>query len=889
MFLFTLLAILIACAGGQSFDPKCGPAVISTGTSEIQISYSMGLVASENAIEFQLTFREWGAVGIRAAGTTGMTDLDIAAVSSVMPDNVTDCYATTFSEPEVDTLNDLTYVSHSISSGFITTRFYRLLSTTDSDDYNIPQTGTVNIAWATGTGDLLTWSKHTLKGSLDITLLPLDCTTAVLNLGIDTGNPGYSYLRNTFSWDGVCQVGLTCKTIFLRLENSVRPPANSNYQCKVDIPTTEGSYGVLNRFVPLNADGTCVFTELQISGIAKQITLEFSVINVVTSALVSTNALSVRLMLRSPLSTMALKKVMKVVVGSGDTQFSDVEFISILSNRLSVRGSLIHVLGARPFTVSERRASPQVLDCQGGSSEITWLLDDSVPSASADTTYSTFLKAVTVPSSAFSTELCGVTEAYADWRAVDPSTPNLDQRIVFDASPLRYSYLRVSPWRNVCFNKRVCKTIILKFSDAATTAHYLRLGEAQYPTMTVTTADTDTTVVGGTVTMSSAGLFIFNSLTLLGIGDSTETVRFTLGNGDSTITVSAELENIDESIIPILAYQMVFRQPVSVFNDQSTFQQLVGAIVNSTGISEAIINMGVAPRTLSTSRSPAILQNSNLSYCGVETGTGTEWRWAVNCTTCDQDAYYSSLTQMLADRNGELSKTLCGVDEITKIWVEIIETNTSTPVPPKSDDEDNTPWWILLCLAFSLCCCGLAMFGYGLHKRKHAKERSERSSDKELVPIGGMYVFIFCLFFFKTLFFSLLIFKQKTTNSIPAMPVNQNQQQFIPMRDSTVEEPPAIQTAEDANDEIVKLQREIDMLENQKGVMDKLTADAPPDVEASPPPGQVGATPSKLMPFTAERIGPNGPVPIPQETDSDIEIQIDPRATSGTGGAPAQA
>eukprot|EP01060_Flectonema_neradi_P032029 TRINITY_DN5018_c0_g1_i1.p1 TRINITY_DN5018_c0_g1~~TRINITY_DN5018_c0_g1_i1.p1 ORF type:complete len:884 (+),score=162.97 TRINITY_DN5018_c0_g1_i1:78-2654(+) len=848
------LAITIVGITGQSFEPKCGPAVVSTGTSEVQFSYTMGLVSGVEAMEVQLTFKEWGAVGFRPAGTTGMTDLDIAAVSSIQPDNVTDCYATTFGEPEIDANNDLTYVSHSVSAGFVTTKFYRLLATGDPDDNDIPKTGTINVAWATGTGDILVWSKHTLKGSQDITLLPLDCTTSSLELAVDTSNPGYSYLRNTFSWDGVCQAGLTCKTIFIRLKDKAQPPATADYQCRADIPATEGSYSILNRFVPLNADGTCIFTQLQISGVAKQIKVEFSIVDVATSAVVSSAPLSVSLMLRSPDATLTLKKVMKVVVGSGDTQFDSTEFVSILSNRLAVDGSLIHVLGARPFTVTSRRIREQALNCQGGSSEVTWLLDDTVPSAQADIAYAQFLGEVTVASSPFSTELCGVTEAFTDWRTVDSPTPTLDQTIVFDASPMRYPYLRVSPWRHVCFNKRVCKTIILKFSDAATTAHYLSLPAADRPTVTVTTADSDTTVVGGATKMSSSGLFIFTSLTLLGVGDSTEAVHFTSDSGGS-VTVNVELENIDESIIPILAYQMVFRTPINQFRVNETFQTLVGIIVDAAGITEALIDMGKASRSLSTSRTIESLA-SNYSYCGVETGDGTEWRWAVNCTTCDSDGYYSTLTEQLADKNGNLSNMLCGVDEITKIWVEIVDVNRTTPTPNTSDEDDNTPWWILLCLAFSLCCCGLAMFGYGLHMRKQAKERPEPRAPVEM-------------------------------DGVHMMPIPTQNQQFTPMRDS-VSEPPAIQTAEDANDEIAKLQKEIDMLENQKGAMDRLAAEEPPDVADIPEEKKAGATPSQLKPFTAERIGPDGPVVrSPEAAESDIDIDIDTRG--GNGGAPAQA
>ena len=84
-----------------------------------------------------------------------------------------------------------------------------------------------------------------------------------------------------------------------------------------------------------------------------------------------------------------------------------------------------------------------------------------------------------------------------------------------------------------------------------------------------------------------------------------------------------------------------------------------------------------------------------------------------------------------------------------------------------------------------------------------------------------------------------------------------------------------VQTADEAADEITKLQREIDMLENQKQAIDDLGKPGAAPIEQEPEKddievGQVGATPSQLKPFAPQRVGPDGVI-----KNDEVQVEIE--------------
>ena len=149
------------------FEPLCGPSVIETGSTAVSVSYELGTVSGEDAVQFTVSWSgEYGAIGLRGAGLTGMSGLDTYAFNDA--GDVVDGNVDTFAQPSADTEQNAVLVSH-VGSQVV---FYRLLQTTDPSDFTVVPGVEMGMTWATGSGIVEdgSWQYHSARGKLDIVL-----------------------------------------------------------------------------------------------------------------------------------------------------------------------------------------------------------------------------------------------------------------------------------------------------------------------------------------------------------------------------------------------------------------------------------------------------------------------------------------------------------------------------------------------------------------------------------------------------------------------------------------------------------------------------------------------------------------------------------------------
>eukprot|EP01061_Rhynchopus_euleeides_P041199 TRINITY_DN713_c0_g1_i8.p1 TRINITY_DN713_c0_g1~~TRINITY_DN713_c0_g1_i8.p1 ORF type:complete len:1472 (+),score=330.39 TRINITY_DN713_c0_g1_i8:82-4416(+) len=204
------------------FVSDCGIRPLVT-PDKFSVSYELGTVGAERAVQFHVTFSPtvaggYGAMGFRSTGAlTKMQGLDVYALDdagSVTDFKVPDTVET--GKPTKDASQDAVYVSRSASTHV----FYRKLDTGDANDLKLTLGAAVTAAWALGGGraDADTWVGHaTDRGTFDMTLeecpavtpAPTPFVSACGLRTLATGDVSVSYELGTVGTEQAVQFHVT--------------------------------------------------------------------------------------------------------------------------------------------------------------------------------------------------------------------------------------------------------------------------------------------------------------------------------------------------------------------------------------------------------------------------------------------------------------------------------------------------------------------------------------------------------------------------------------------------------------------------------------------------------------------------------------------------------
>eukprot|EP00754_Rhynchopus_humris_P046626 Rhum_TRINITY_DN6179_c0_g1::Rhum_TRINITY_DN6179_c0_g1_i1::g.19150::m.19150 len=144
--------------------------LVNVGSSDLTLSFQLGKLGGEPAIQFTVKLTKapagsYAAIGLRAPGLTGMQDLDVYIVDDTGSGAISDRNVDSYRRPAVDAESNA-FVS--LSSGN-SISFYRLLTSSDATDFNlapyVPPKGTArgaqfDITWAIGQGTADSITQH---------------------------------------------------------------------------------------------------------------------------------------------------------------------------------------------------------------------------------------------------------------------------------------------------------------------------------------------------------------------------------------------------------------------------------------------------------------------------------------------------------------------------------------------------------------------------------------------------------------------------------------------------------------------------------------------------------------------------------------------------------
>eukprot|EP01061_Rhynchopus_euleeides_P041193 TRINITY_DN713_c0_g1_i13.p1 TRINITY_DN713_c0_g1~~TRINITY_DN713_c0_g1_i13.p1 ORF type:complete len:1136 (+),score=250.46 TRINITY_DN713_c0_g1_i13:82-3408(+) len=196
------------------FVSDCGIRPLVT-PDKFSVSYELGTVGAERAVQFHVTFSPtvaggYGAMGFRSTGAlTKMQGLDLYALDdagSVTDFKVLD--ADLGKMPTNDGVQDAVFVSKEGTTHI----FYRKLNTGDPNDLKFTLDTDVSVAWALGEGSARegTWKQHTKQGVADVTGGLKTCPSTTPP---DTFVPCPSMTPKTLTFDSRLQATLVVGTM----------------------------------------------------------------------------------------------------------------------------------------------------------------------------------------------------------------------------------------------------------------------------------------------------------------------------------------------------------------------------------------------------------------------------------------------------------------------------------------------------------------------------------------------------------------------------------------------------------------------------------------------------------------------------------------------------
>eukprot|EP01059_Diplonema_ambulator_P014684 TRINITY_DN25630_c0_g1_i1.p1 TRINITY_DN25630_c0_g1~~TRINITY_DN25630_c0_g1_i1.p1 ORF type:complete len:1182 (+),score=189.02 TRINITY_DN25630_c0_g1_i1:197-3547(+) len=692
----------------------------------------------------------------------------------------------------------------------------------------------------------------------------------------------FLYLQ-TDNWDTVCIANLPCKTISMRLKYPV--PGITGVTC---VMTISGG----SKSVAMNANETCQYYDLVIANPGVY-TVEIKAVSRGYSGKSFKAILTVKDTIDGKVVTPDdVVSFVRVRGGFAAGGVQD-EFPSIVAPLLGVPVSSVIVsrIDTVPLVASKKAAaatlsvSTSSLQCSSTEeTEVTWKLADTTLS-SDPTAYTRFMIMASSPDHSLFQDLCGVSEAFRNWELASVLNGNdaMLSSIEVLTSATVYSYLERSFW--LCLNGLACGTIVLKVGNS-TEADDLR---AKYPgrgiLLKAVTDNQGYSVDGEIAKMTErvadgrGDSFVFHNLTFSGPGG-IATVRFVLGIEGGTWNDSPG-EEVYQHLVQIAeinfeverVMKTVVRMPLDLVEPQLT--GFVSTITNylrlPVELTVAFANVTEYP--IVPYRGQTLSVSSPYFSCNTTTPptTGTEISWYLTCTLAnnsqcpDKYSYYDFYLSSIADITTPLDRLLCGVDQAYGAWYRLVP---RTPAPSSSDSTASA-LWIVLILALLLLCCGVAMFLYGIRKREERQRREAARASYDPEEMGPVPLGDNANAMFRPQYVGVAGFTPPPPPSAPQDPGHGDP------NTAAREGSPDVQ---EQQEEILKLQREIEILENQRGAIDKILAErnaknadggikdpTPAEDDAGVEIGQVGATASQLPPFPPMRITPDGRIPEPKE------------------------
>eukprot|EP01064_Diplonema_japonicum_P015176 TRINITY_DN22938_c0_g1_i1.p1 TRINITY_DN22938_c0_g1~~TRINITY_DN22938_c0_g1_i1.p1 ORF type:complete len:1176 (+),score=170.58 TRINITY_DN22938_c0_g1_i1:54-3581(+) len=724
-----------------------------------------------------------------------------------------------------------------------------------------------------------------------------------------TSRSSFLYL-NSDNWDTLCVANLTCQTISMKMEH---PLPNLAGTCIMTV--NGGLYSV-----PLNHNSTCQFLDIVIP------TAGVFTLNIKLSARGYTGSpfkaiLTVKNTIDGkPVSS--LDDVVSYVRVRGGFDTSSVPttdfktfFGNVVGGVLGMPSKEIVVSRVSSAQTSERQFETLAVDIPCSSTtetDITWKLTPAALSTDPSA-YTRFMSLALDPSHQLFKDLCGVSETYRKWElaAVDPVAEPPLKSVVAVQSPTVYSYLQGEKW--LCLNKLECSTMVLKITNATEAAALL----AQYPSsMLALKAIPDNpnyVAVPGSDVASLTDLqadgrgnsFMFHDLEISGPNGEFTLQFFLVVNGAVQTGVVFQhvmlLASVDFTVERII--KTVIRMDLESFaSNKDNFVNTLGKHLNlPTELSMRLQNITSHPIVASRA------QTLSAMTCTQNATSGTEISWYLLCTLAnatlcpDKQQYYDAYFQGLSNTSGPLDAMLCGVDQSYGSWYKVVPRTPS----PSSDDENSSVLWIILILALLFLCCAIAVFLFAIRRREERKRQmAERTTynPEEMGPVPDGT---------KAPMYAVNGFGPPPAPA-PSAPFYNPQGHYqdngaMPPVVVSPLEPVAMDreatNTKENEEEIEKLQREINKLENQKRAMDEMAREAlAEDEDEGIEVGKVGATASQLQNFAPMRIAPDGRIPVPPPErgesatqqpqlpqDQEIEFSDSEGSHNGNNGNPSPA